>query len=95
MAAYMIRTYSLGVLGLAIQYPFVDGMTGMGLVRWGLPFSMFRKGVFLVSVFVLPPIFGATAVMFSEPLSDVIGAVCSGCAAIVILPKLVRKQCCN
>ena len=33
MAAYMIRTYSLGVLGLTIQYPFVDGMTGMEVAR--------------------------------------------------------------
>ena len=77
MAAYMIRTYSLGVLGLTIQYPFVDGMTGMGLVKWGLTFSMIRKGIFLVSVFVLPPIFGATAVMFSEPLSDVVSVPCA------------------
>ena len=39
MASYMIRTYSLGVLGLAIQYPAVDGMTGMGLIRcdWYVP----------------------------------------------------------
>ena len=95
MAAYMIRTYSLGVLGLTIQYPFVDGMTGMGLVKWGLTFSMLRKGIFLVSVFVLPPIFGATAVMFSEPLSDVVSAVFSGCAAMFLLPKLVAKQCCK
>ena len=95
MAAYMIRTYSLGVLGLSIQYPFVDGMTGMGLVRWGLTFSMLRKGIFLVCVFVLPPIFGATAVMFSEPVSDIASAVFSGCAAIFILPRLVRKRCSN
>lgn len=95
MAAYMIRTYSLGVLGLTIQYPFVDGMTGMGLVKWGLTFSMLRKGIFLISVFVLPPIFGATAVMFSEPLSDVVSAVFSGCAAMFLLPKLVAKQCCK
>ena len=51
MASYMIRTYSLGVLGLAVQYPAVDGMTGMGLIRWGLTFSMLRKGLFLVCVF--------------------------------------------
>ncbi len=36
MASYMIRTYSLGVLGLAIQYPAVDGMTGMGLIQMGV-----------------------------------------------------------
>lgn len=35
MAAYMIRTYSLGVLGLTIQYPFVDGMTGHGPCQMG------------------------------------------------------------
>lgn len=54
MATWMIRTYTLGVIGLAIQYPFVDGMTGMGLVKWGLTFSMLRKGVFFAGVFILP-----------------------------------------
>ena len=78
-----------------MAFEIVDGMTGMGLVKWGLTFSMLRKGIFLVSVFVLPPIFGATAVMFSEPLSDVVSAVFSGCAALFLLPKLVAKQCCK
>ena len=97
MAAYMIRTYSLGVLGLTIQYPFVDGMNRpMGpLSNGALTFSHAPQGHFLVSVFVLPPIFGATAVMFSEPLSDVVSAVFSGCAAMFLLPKLVAKQCCK
>lgn len=95
MDAIAKRGLVLEVLGLTIQYPFVDGMTGMGLVKWGLTFSMLRKGIFLISVFVLPPIFGATAVMFSEPLSDVVSAVFSGCAAMFLLPKLVAKQCCK
>lgn len=92
MASYMIRTYSLGVLGLAIQYPAVDGMTGMGLIRWGLAFSMLRKGLFLVCVFVLPPLFGATAVMFSEPISDITAAVVSACGLAYVLPRLLRRQ---
>ncbi len=92
MASYMIRTYSLGVLGLAIQYPAVDGMTGMGLIRWGLTFSMLRKGLFLVCVFVLPPLFGATAVMFSEPISDITAAVVSACGLAYVLPRLLRRQ---
>lgn len=66
----MIRTYSLGVLGLTIQYPFVDGMTGMGLVKWGLTIFHAPQGDFPRRVFVLPR-FRGTAVMFSEPLSDV------------------------
>ena len=48
----------------------------------------------LIHIF-LPPIFGATAVMFSEPRSDVVAAVFSGCAAMFLLPKLVAKQCCK
>ena len=92
MASYMIRTYSLGVLGLAIQYPAVDGMTGMGLIRWGLTFSMLRKGLFLVCVFVLPPLFGATAVMFSEPISDITAAIVSACGLASVLPRLLRRQ---
>lgn len=92
MASYMIRTYSLGVLGLAVQYPAVDGMTGMGLIRWGLTFSMLRKGLFLVCVFVLPPLFGATAVMFSEPVSDITAAVFSASGLAFVLPKLMRKR---
>ena len=92
MASYMIRTYSLGVLGLAIQYPAVDGMTGMGLIRWGLTFSMLRKGLFLVCVFVLPPLFGVTAVMFSEPISDITAAVVSACGLAYVLPRLLRRQ---
>ena len=92
MASYMIRTYSLGVLGLAVQYPAVDGMTGMGLIRWGLTFSMLRKGLFLVCVFVLPPLFGATAVMFSEPISDITAAVVSACGLAYVLPRLLRRQ---
>ena len=92
MASYMIRTYSLGVLGLAVQYPAVDGMTGMGLIRWGLTFSMLRKGLFLVCVFVLPPLFGATAVMFSEPVSDITAAVFSAGGLAFVLPKLMRKR---
>ena len=92
MASYMIRTYSLGVLGLAVQYPAVDGMTGMGLIRWGLTFSMLRKGLFLVCVFVLPPLLGATAVMFSEPVSDITAAVFSAGGLAFVLPKLMRKR---
>ena len=71
---------------------YMDGMTGMGLIRWGLTFSMLRKGLFLVCVFVLPPLFGATAVMFSEPISDITAAIVSACGLTYVLPRLLRRQ---
>ena len=92
MATWMIRTYTLGVIGLAIQYPFVDGMTGMGLVKWGLTFSMLRKGVFFAGVFILPALFGATALLYAEPISDILSAVLSGAAYLILFPRLMRRR---
>ncbi|MDO4270093.1 MAG: MATE family efflux transporter [Eubacteriales bacterium] len=90
--AWMIRAYTLGVLGLAVQYPFVDGLTGMGLVKWGLIFSMFRKAVFLLGVCVLPAVFSATALLYAEPVSDLSAALVSSVGMLVVLPRLMRKR---
>ena len=91
-AAWMIRTYTLGVLGLAIQYPFVDGMTGMGLVRWGLTFSLLRKGIFFAGVYLLPALFSATTLLYAEPISDILSATVSGAAFILLFPRLMRRR---
>ena len=91
-ATYMIRVYALGALGLAIQYSFVDGMIGMGMVRWGLASTMLRKAIFLTLVFVLPMFFGARAVVYAEPISDIVPAICSASTAVWLLPRLMRKR---
>ena len=83
---------TLGVVGLAVQYPFVDGLTGMGLVKWGLLFSMFRKLIFLAGVFILPAMFSATTLLYAEPLSDILSASVSGVAYFVLFPKLMRRR---
>ncbi len=54
------------------RYPFVDGMTGMGLVRWGLTFSLLRKGIFFAGVYLLPALFSATTLLYAEPISDIL-----------------------
>ncbi len=92
MATWMIRTYTLGVIGLAIQYPFVDGLTGMGLVKWGLASSMFRKAVFFAGVFILPAAFSATALLYAEPISDILSASLSCVAYILLFPRLMRRR---
>lgn len=90
--AWMIRTYTLGVLGLAVQYPFVDGLTGMGLVKWALPFSMFRKLVFLLCVFLLPAAFSsATALFYAEPVSDILPPLLSAAGYLLLYPRLMRR----
>lgn len=87
---WMIRTYTLGIVGLTVQYPFVDGLTGMGLVKWGLAFSLFRKVIFIACVVALPLVFSATALFYAEPVSDLVSACASSVGFLVLLPRLMR-----
>lgn len=91
-AAWMIQTYTLAICGLSTQYPFVDGLTGMGIVKWGLFFSLLRKGVFLTGVFVLPAVFSVKALFYAEPLSDAVAFCTALIGFIVLLPRLMRKR---
>lgn len=54
LAASCIRKYAVGLLGVAVQYAFVDGLTAMGQMRAALPISFFRKGLYVLCVLVLP-----------------------------------------
>ena len=77
MASRAIRIFTLGIIPLGIQYTIVDGFTGMGVVRASLPLSFWRKGLYFVSLFVLPALFGAQAVFFTGPIADFGGTAVS------------------
>ena len=50
-ASASIRMYTLVLLGVAVQYALVDGLTAMGKVRYAFPLSVFRKLVCLACIF--------------------------------------------
>ena len=75
LAVTAIRITSLGIVPLGVQYVIVDGLTGMGMMRYSLPLSAFRKLVYFVAIFILPAAFGAMAIFFAEPISDLIPPV--------------------
>ena len=72
-----IKVYTLAIIPLGVQYAIVDGFTGMGLVRLSLPLSAFRKLVYFAALFILPAVFGARAIFYAEPVSDILGPVVS------------------
>ena len=72
-----IRICTLAVIPLGIQYAIVDGFTGMAQVKLALPLSAFRKVVYFAALFWLPAAFGARAVFYAEPVSDVLGHIAS------------------
>ena len=82
-----IRICTLAVIPLGIQYAIVDGFTGMAQVKLALPLSAFRKVVYFAALFWLPAAFGARAVFYAEPVSDVLGTI----ASVIIYAVFIRK----
>ncbi len=86
-----IHIFTLAIIPLAFQYEFVDGFTGLGQVQLALPLSFFRKGVYFLSLFLLPAMFGAEAAFYAEPISDILGPIVAGTAYILCMDKILAK----
>lgn len=87
-----IRKYTLGLLGVAVQYAIVDGLTAMGQIQFALPISFFRKILYVICVFLLPLIGSLENVFYSETVLDLVGAsVTIIVFGAIILPKLKKK----
>lgn len=75
LAITAIRICTLGLIPLAVQYVVVDGFTGMGMMRYSLPLSFFRKLVYFIPLFIFPAYFGAMSTFLAEPISDFIAPI--------------------
>lgn len=92
MTARGIKIYTIGLLGMAIQYVVVDGFTGMGEVKIAMPLSLFRKVVFFTSVFLIPRFFDITNVFYAEPISDIIGSSVTAIVYLITIKKILYKR---
>ena len=84
-----IKVYTLGVIPLAAQYTIVDGFTGMGLSLAAMSLSTFRKAIFFLCVFCIPPFFGVENVFYTEPVSDIVSVVFSIAVFALSCRKLI------
>lgn len=84
-----IKVYTLGVIPLAAQYTIVDGFTGMGLSLAAMSLSTFRKAIFFLCVFCIPPFFGVENVFYTEPVSDIVSVVFSIAVFALSFRKLI------
>ena len=93
LSASCIRKYTLGLLGVAVQYAIVDGLTAMGQIRFALPISFFRKILYIICVFLLPVFCPLENVFFAETVSDIAGASVTAIAFLtIIIPKFRIKM---
>ncbi len=87
-----VRICTLAVVPLGIQYEIVDGFTAIGKVGFSLPLSFWRKGVYFTAIFLLPMFFGARAVFYAEPVSDIIGPAVSVLVYLIFMKKILKKR---
>lgn len=93
LSASCIKKYTLGLLGVAIQYAIVDGLTAMGQIRFALPISFFRKILYIICVFLFPLFCSLENVFYAETISDIVGASVTVIVFITtIIPKLRLKM---
>lgn len=74
LAVNALRLYTFALIGVAVQYALVDGLTAMGLIRYALPLSVFRKLVYLACILVLPHLLDIQYIFLAGTISDAIGA---------------------
>lgn len=91
-AVWAIGISTMALIPLGAQYAVVDGFTGLGQVRYALPLSFFRKMVYFVPLFILPVFFGAKAVFFAEPISDIAGPVVTAILYAAVMPRLMGEK---
>lgn len=89
LSASFIRKYTWGLLGVAVQYAIVDGLTAMGQIRFAMPVSFFRKILYILCVFIFPVFWPLENVFYAETVSDIVGAgVTAAVFLTIILPRL-------
>ena len=88
-----IRVFMVGVIPLAFQYAFVDGLTALGQPQYAIVLSLTRKLiVYLGCILVLPIFWGAQAVFYAEPAADICAAILSTAVFLIVFPKILKKR---
>ncbi|MCD8046151.1 MAG: polysaccharide biosynthesis C-terminal domain-containing protein, partial [Clostridiales bacterium] len=95
LASASLRMYTLGLIGVAVQYALVDGLTAMGKVRYAFPLSIFRKLLYMACIFILPMVTDIRHVFYAGSISDIVGATFSAVVFFTaIIPRLRREMQC-
>ncbi len=89
-----IRWYMYGIIPLAFQYVYVDGLTGMGQAKYSIWLSLNRKVVLLLPAIVILPLVTKNAAhcFLAEPIADICSGIVSLVAYLIIAPKILKKR---
>ncbi len=91
-AVWAIGVCTLAIIPLGLQYEVVDGFTAIGKVKISLPLSFWRKFVYFVAIFVLPVKWGAEAIFYAEPISDIFAPIVSILIYFLTMNKILENR---
>lgn len=92
LASTSLRMYTLALLGVAVQYALVDGLTAMGKIHFAFPLSVFRKLVYLACIFIMPFVVDIRDVFYAGSISDAVGAAFSIVLFVcIVIPQLKQE----
>ena len=86
------RMFAFGIIPLALQYAFVDGLTALGILKVSVSLSVFRKVLFLIFTLVFPMFWGASAAFYAEPVVDIFCGLFSSVVFLSIIGKILRRR---
>jgi len=92
LSVWAIKVFTFGVIPLAFQYAFVDGLTALGIVKISVSLSVFRKVLFLVLTLLFPVFWGASAAFYAEPVVDIFCGIFSSIIFLSMIGKILRKR---
>lgn len=92
-AIKFISIYTLGVIPLAFQYAYVDGLTALGIAPLAITLSLLRKlAVMLPLTLLLPMWYGVESVFYAEPIADIVSAVASCAVYLCLIERILRRR---
>jgi putative MATE family efflux protein len=89
-----IRIYMIGIIPLAFQYIFVDGLTGMGQASKSIWLSLARKIFIFLPLSIILPLATHDAGMafYAEMIADCASAVIATTSYLIMIPKIFKKR---
>ena len=92
LASKCIRRYAAGLLGVAVQYAFVDGLTAMGKIKYAMPLSLFRRFLYIGAVLIIPGFLPLDTVFWAETICDIGGAMVTLAMFFVIIKPALKAE---
>lgn len=87
-----IRIYTAGAIFMAIQWVSVDQAIALGQVHLALFCSLFRKGALLAAILLLPRLFPADSLFWTQPVCDCVGSCLSLTLFLLLFPRLLTSR---